>query len=233
MFRPSRPAALFLIVLAEFACARLTETQVRVFAASSLRELVTEIKDNHVARSGERITVQFESSAILARQIEAGAEAHVLISASPEWIERVRPLERYDWLSNRLVGVAANQTLEVDIKTLDSLVLANEKVPVGKYARDAFRSLGIATPKRTIYGSNARDVLKKVMLGAATAGVVYATDAAAEPGVRIIYTFPQNSHEKITYSVGLLGEEGRPFFNRLRDPETIQMATRRGFLETH
>ncbi|MBL8018288.1 MAG: molybdate ABC transporter substrate-binding protein [Leptospirales bacterium] len=233
MLHLSRKAALLLLILAQLACARLTEKQVRVFAASSLRELLTEIKDDHVARSGQRIAIQFESSAILARQIEAGAEAHVLISASPEWIERVRPLERYDWLSNRLVCVAANHSLDVDIKELDSLVLANEKVPVGKYARDAFRSLGIATPKRTIYGSNARDVLTKVMLGAATAGVVYATDAAAEPGVRIVYTFPEHSHAKITYSVGLLGEEGRPFFNRLREPAALQRATRRGFLEIH
>ncbi len=84
---------------------------------------------------------------------------------------------------------------------------------------------------RTIYGANVRDVLAKVSEGGAKAGIVYATDAAIDPGVRIVYTFPPESHPKIVYAVGLLTPAGKAFFDALREPWAKEIAIRQGFAE--
>jgi molybdate transport system substrate-binding protein len=91
--------------------------------------------------------------------------------------------------------------------------------------------LGIALPPRVIYGASVRDVLSKVSAGGAEAGIVYATDAAIEPAVRIAFTFPGDSHPKIVYAAGLLTAEGAALFEALREPWALAIARRYGFLD--
>ncbi|MCE9598149.1 MAG: molybdate ABC transporter substrate-binding protein [Spirochaetia bacterium] len=208
-----------------------TRKPVTVFAASSLKDVIADIADTWDDGSGPGAGLRFDSSSTLARQIESAVEAHVFISAAPEWMDKVKPIEQYNWLSNRLVCVVAKESPDIDIKKLESLAIGNEQVPAGKYARAALKRLGIPIPARTIYGSNVRDVLSKVTQGGATAGIVYATDAASEPGVRIIFLFPEDSHPKIVYSVGLLKPEGRAFYMHLQNESAMQKALKRGFIK--
>ena len=104
-------------------------------------------------------------------------------------------------------------------------------MPAGTYARQALAKEGVALPARTINGHNVRDVLSKVSQGGAQAGIVYATDAALDPGVRIAYEFPLDRHDPIRYSVGLLRPEGKVLFDALREPPALEAAKKRGFLE--
>ena len=206
---------------------------VTVFAASSMKELLTGIAADFKARTGREVRLQFEASSTLARQIEEGAPADVFVTASPEWLDKLKTLSRYDWLSNTLVVVVRK---DVDEKTFDlakapSLAMANEQVPAGKYGRATLASLKIQPPERTIYGANVRDVLSKVSEGGAEAGIVYATDAAIDPGVKVAYTFPADSHPKILYAVGVLTEGGRAFAEALREPPSIKAAVGQGFVE--
>jgi molybdate transport system substrate-binding protein len=201
-----------------------------IFAASSLKEVISEIAATWSGRSGRPHQLQFEATSTLARQILEGAPADVFITAAPEWLDKVSTTNRFDWLSNRLVLVVPAHAPDVNLKSLTSLALANEQVPVGKYAREALAHQGINVPDRTIYGQNVRDVLSKVSQGGAQAGVVYATDVAVDPNVRAVFTFPPESHSKILYSVGLITPDGLLFFEALRESWALELATKRGFV---
>jgi molybdate transport system substrate-binding protein len=202
---------------------------VRVVAAASLREVVTEIASEWTRRTGREVVPSFEATSTLARQIQEGARADLFIAADPEWLDRVHPTERHDWLGNRLVLVVPKDSPDVDLKAARSLALANEQVPAGKHARAALAHLGVPLPARTIHGSSVRDVLAKVSSGGAEAGIVYATDPAVDPGLRVAFTFPPGSHPPIVYATGLLDPRGKAFFAALREPWALAIAARRGF----
>jgi molybdate transport system substrate-binding protein len=204
---------------------------VTIYAASSLKELVTELSDAWRQKTGQKTRLQFEASSTLARQIKEGAPADLFITASPEWLDQLELVDRFDWLSNTLVVVVRKDVTAFDLASVESLALANEQVPAGKYAKAALGHLGIRPPERTIYGSNVRDVLSKVSQGGAQAGIVYATDAAVDPEVRIAMTFAPESHPKILYSVGVITEMGKRFAAALQQSASIEAARRRGFAE--
>jgi molybdate transport system substrate-binding protein len=226
-----RRIAAFLLAVLAGCGSKPHDPPLSVYAASSLKEAVTEIAGRWSRLTGCPHRLQFEATSTLARQIQEGAPADVFVAAAPEWLDRVTTLERFDWLSNRLVVVVPKEAKDIDLKTLDSLALANEQVPAGKYAREGLAHLGIAIPERTIYGQNVRDVLSKVSQGGAKAGIVYATDVPLDPNVRIAFTFPPESHSRIVYSVGLLKESGRSFFGALREPWALEVTRKYGFAE--
>lgn len=211
-------------------CGEPRTAEVRVFAAASLREALEEIASAWRGRAGRPVGFQFEATSTLARQIEQGAPADVFVAAAPEWLDRLRPIERFDWLSNRLVLVVSREAPEPDLGKLGSLALAGEQVPAGRYARAALDRLGVRVPDRVIYGAHVRDVLSKVAQGGAQAGVVYATDARLEPRVRVAYVFPAESHPKIVYAAGLLRPEGKAFFQALREEWALEIVRRHGFV---
>jgi molybdate transport system substrate-binding protein len=200
-----------------------------VFAASSLREVLTDIAAEWTRQGGVAPRLQFEASSTLARQIGEGARADVFVSAAPEWVDEVGLLDRHDWLGNQLVLVVRAEAPDANLRQLATLALATEQVPAGTYARAALAHLGVALPARTISGANVRDVLAKVSQGGAEAGIVYATDAAVDPDVRISFRFPPGSHPPIVYTIALLREEGRAFFDALQAPWAVEIARRHGF----
>jgi len=202
---------------------------IKVFAAASLREAVTEIAREWTKRTGQEVKLQFDATSALALQIKEGAPAAVFIAAAPEWLDRVKATEKRDWLSNRLVVVVRKEVGAFDLKSARSLALANEQVPAGKYAKAALAHMGLKPPERTIYGSNVRDVLSKVSQGGAEAGIVYATDAGLDRELRIAYTFPEECHPKILYSTGLLKPAGRAFFDVLKESWAQEIARKHGF----
>ena len=76
-------------------------------------------------------------------------------------------------------------------------------VPVGKYAKAALEKLGAwqaAEPKFAM-AESVRAALTLVARGEAALGIVYSTDAKVEPGVKIVGTFPADSHPPIIYPV--------------------------------
>lgn len=234
---PIRQLALIVLVLLLGGCGREKQAsgpgaEITIFAASSLREVVEDVAAEWSRRGGQTARLQFEASSTLARQIREGADADVFLSAAPEWTNEVPHLGRQNWLRNELVLVVRSDAPGVDLQSLsrvESLALAPRQVPVGKYAHAALAQLGINLPERTIYGSNVRDVLSKVSQGGAEAGIVYATDAAIDPEVRISFTFPTESHPAIVYSAAQLSEQGGGFFEALQAPWAIAIARRYGF----
>jgi molybdate transport system substrate-binding protein len=76
-----------------------------------------------------------------------------------------------------------------------------DTVPVGKYARAALTKLGVwkDVESRIVPAENVRTALMYVARGEAPLGIVYSTDATLEQKVRVVDTFPADTHEPITY----------------------------------
>lgn len=207
-------------------CSDAGPEAVRVFVAMSLKQVAEGIDDEW----GKPVEFQFASTSTLARQIKEGAEADVLLSANPQWVKEVSPLEWFDWLGNRLVVIVPKDGPDVDLKKLDALVVGAPGVPCGEYARAALKGMGIAEPGRVISGVNVRDVVSKVIQGAAPAGIVYSTDAAIDPRVRVQFEIPEKNHPRIEYVAALLTERGRKFFEMLREERMKEIARSQGFI---
>ena len=207
----------------------VAQDRVAVFAASSLKNALDSVNESCAADVGARATVSYAASSALARQIEAGAPADIFISADLDWMaylsERklTKPQTETNLLGNRIVLVApADSAAEAviapqfDLAGLlgdGRLALGDVKtVPAGKYGKAALETLGVwsSVEDQIAQAENVRAALKLVATGEAPLGIVYQTDAAAEPGVKIIGAFPDASHPPIVYPVALLAESQNP-----------------------
>jgi molybdate transport system substrate-binding protein len=192
-----------------------------VFAAASMKNALDDIDAAYTAKTGVGITVSYAASSALAKQIEQGAPADVFISADTDWMEYVVSRKtinaptRVNLLGNSLVLIAPKDAKIDNVNIgagFDLAKLAGDgriatgdvkAVPVGKYAKAALEKLGAwqaAQPKFAMADS-VRAALTLVARGEASLGIVYATDARIEPGVKIVGTFPVDSHPAIVYPV--------------------------------
>lgn len=222
------------------------------FAAASLTDSLQKVSDAYTKQSGQAVKLSFAASSALARQIEAGARAHVFFSADQEWMDYlderrfIDAPSRTDLLGNRLVLIAPIDSKTALQLTSDAPVLAAlgangrlatgdpDSVPAGKYAKAAFTSLGVwkDLEPRLARAENVRVALSYVARGEAPLGVVYATDAAVEPRVRIVDAFPASSHAPITYPVAATKTahaETAPYLAFLRSAEASAVFKRAGF----
>ncbi|MEQ1500962.1 MAG: molybdate ABC transporter substrate-binding protein [Myxococcota bacterium] len=182
-------------------------------AASSLTEVLPKVAEAWKKHGGADLVFSFDSSSKLAKQVEAGAPADLVLFADRETMDGLdgkgllAPETRRDLLGNTLVVVVpANATwvptsvAELSSPTLTHLALAGENVPAGKYARAALAGAEwSALEPKVVTGDNVRTTLAWVARGEAEAGVVYATDAKAEPKVKLAFAFPDDSHPPIVY----------------------------------
>lgn len=191
---------------------------VTVFAAASLRESLDAVARAFEASTGHKVAISYAGSNALARQIESGAPADLFISADADWINYVEQRKlvaagsRRNLLANELVLVApASSAIRIRLGTGVAIApalgdrriaLANpDAVPAGKYAKAAFIAMGVwgAIEPRVAAADNTRAALVLVARAQAPLGVVYRTDALAEKNVRIVDTFPTESHPAIVY----------------------------------
>ena len=108
-------------------------------------------------------------------------------------------------------------------------------MPVGIYARQAFTALGLwaQVEPRLARTDDVRAALLLVERGEAPAGIVYATDAAADSGVAVAGVFPENTHERISYPFTVLKSQDTPQARALlafiAGPDGRAIFGRRGF----
>jgi len=227
---------------------------VRVFAAASLADVMEDLALEWMAQGHPGPVVNLAGSSTLARQIENGAEADVVLSADEQWMDYLAERSLVDastraaLLGNSLVLIApANSTLDVSLSPGTDLAakLAGGKlaladpdgVPAGRYAREALVNLGMwdGVEPLVVRAGDVRAALRFVTSGEAEAGIVYATDArAAGDAVRILGAFPEESHAPVVYPVALTAAgaqsiEGRTFRAFLGGPEARAIFTARGF----
>lgn len=194
--------------------------RVVVFAAASLKDGLDAVNKACEADVGEAVTISYAASSALARQIESGAPADVFISADLDWMKYLsdkkltKPDTEVKLLGNEIVLVAPRDS-KAETKIEKGFDLAGllgdgrlavgdfKAVPAGKYGKAALQLLGVwpSVEGKVAQAENVRAALKLVSTGEAALGIVYATDAHAEPGVKVVGTFPEDSHPPIIYPV--------------------------------
>ncbi len=229
------------------------EPPLTVFAAASLTEVLQEIGRLWVASGQAAPRFSFASSSTLARQIEAGAPANLFASADEQWADYLQqrnlliPETRRSLLTNSLVLVVpmdrarivtVGPGLDLDILLGPSGRLATgdpAHVPVGIYAEAALKSLGLweRVQPRLARADSVRSALLLVDRGEAPAGIVYATDAAADTGVAVAGAFPAGSHPPVTYPFAVVRAHDTPgaraFLDFLSGPQARDVFTQAGF----
>jgi molybdate transport system substrate-binding protein len=225
-----------------------------VFAAASLKESMDAAAAAFRVGTGQDVRVSYAASSALARQIEQGAPADVFISADRDWMDELQNKSlidagtRHDLLGNTLVLIAPKDsaakplTLRAgrDLTPLlgrdGRIALAlTASVPAGKYAKASFISLGMwdALQSRAAEAENVRAALLLVARGETPLGVVYGSDALAEPRVRVLATFPPSSHPEIVYPVARLRASAHPqaaaFVQWLQTPDATAIFRKYGF----
>ena len=221
------PRRLFLLALAGLLPLPAMADEVVVFAAASLKTALDAVAADFTAQTGDTVTISYAGSSQLANQIIQGAPADIFISASVNWMDTVEdaglvdPGSRVNLLGNTLVLIAHGDIAALDI--VPGLDLAGllgdgrlamalvDSVPAGQYGKAALETLGLwdGVEPMVAQADNVRAALALVALGEAPYGIVYATDAIAEPAVTVAGIFPADSHPEILYPSALLtGAEG-------------------------
>lgn len=204
-------------------------TDVLFFAAASLKNALDAIDDQYQKDTGKHVVVSLAASSQLAKQIESGAPADIFISADLDWMDYlaqknlIKTDARKNLLGNELVLIAPkDSTAIVNIapgfdlaKALGGGKLAmadTSAVPAGKYGKAALEKLGVwdHVAGQIAQAENVRAALALVTRGEAPLGIVYQTDAAVEPGVKIVATFPADTHPPIIYPIALLAASKNP-----------------------
>jgi molybdate transport system substrate-binding protein len=224
-----------------------------IFAAASLKNALDEIAAAYAKEPGKAAPrISYAASNALARQIEAGAPADLFLSADLDWMDYaqgrnlIRPDSRVGLLGNRIVLVAPKDSTTVvnlapglDLAAAlagGRLAMANvDAVPAGKYGKAALEKLGAweGVKDRVAQAENVRAALLLVSRGEAPLGIVYRTDAASDPNVTIVGTFPEDAHPPIVYPAAITRASTNPdaaaFLAFLRGPEARAAFERQGF----
>jgi molybdate transport system substrate-binding protein len=223
-----------------------------VFAAASLQNALDEIDAAFTAKNGIKIVASYAASSALAKQIEQGAPADIFVSADTDWMDYaaskkiINEPTRVNLLGNSLVLIAPKDSKIGDVTIGPGFDLAKlvgdgkiatadvKSVPVGKYAKASLEKLGAwsaAEPKFAM-SENVRAALALVARGEAVFGIVYATDAKVEPSVKIVDTFPADSHPPIVYPIAATTTaktEATDYLAFLRSPAAKAILERYGF----
>lgn len=191
----------------------------------------------------------YDSSGKLKTQIEEGMDADVFMSAAVQQMDDLKEEKLIDedsivnLLENEIVLIQAlDQSAE--IKTFEDIVNANviavgdpESVPAGQYAKEALTSLGLwdEVEEKASLGTNVTEVLNWVAEGSADAGIVYATDAAANDKVTVIAKAPKDAlAEPVLYPAGIVTastkkEAAQLFLEFLKSKEALEVFEKYGF----
>jgi molybdate transport system substrate-binding protein len=223
-----------------------------VFAAASMKTALDAVAAAWKAQTGKIVSIAYASSATLAKQIEQGAPADIFISADLKWMDYlekaklVRAGTRQNLFSNKLVLIESGDT-DVKLEIAKGFDLAGavddgkiavcmiDSCPAGIYAKEALESLGVfaGVESKLAQVDNVRNALTLVSRGEAKFGIVYATDAKADPKVKLVGTFPASSHSKVVYPVALIAASANPgavlFFAYLTSQAATKIFLEQGF----
>jgi molybdate transport system substrate-binding protein len=230
-----------------------------IFAASSLTEAFNQMKTEiEAANPGTKITLNFAGSSALRTQITQGAQTDIFASADKTNMDPV--VQAGDivgrtsiFAQNRLVLVIPKgnpgkiNTLQDLANVGVKLVLAQEQVPVGNYSRQSLDKM-TADPafgadfKTKVLANvvsnelNVKDVIAKVQLGEADAGIVYKTDAnSADPSKVTMIDIPDQYNIVAQYPIGVVkgganAAGAQAFISYLLSPAGQAVMAKYGFI---
>jgi molybdate transport system substrate-binding protein len=202
---------------------------VRIFAAATLQDALAAAMAAAQAALHVPVTAVYGPSPALVKQLENGAPGDIFFAADTEWMDEavgrkiVDPATRVDLLSSALVLVApASQRLTTTIAPGFPLaaMLGEGRLamcdpmmmPAGRYGRAALQKLGVwdSVKDRLANAADVRAALAYVARREAPLGIVFDTDARLDPGVKIVGTFPADSHPPIVYPIAAVAQTRNP-----------------------
>ena len=245
-------ASLSAVCLALIGCG--VEEDLLVFAATSLRDPLTEASEHYESESGVNVDLSFGGSQSLAQQIASGAPADVFISAGigpvhfleQRGLTSIPDSRSLRLMSNELVVVTRDESGRVDsLKSLTSdaikrIALADpDLAPAGAYAKEALLSEGIwdGLQNKLLLGKDVRAAMTYVEVGNADAGIVYRTDALSSDSLEVAYSVDSALHSTVIYpAVAVNGSPNKSdaseYIEYLSSEEAISIFRRFGFSET-
>jgi molybdate transport system substrate-binding protein len=234
--------------------ARAQNQSITMFAAASLKTALDDIAAQWRTETGTTARISYAASGPLAKQIEAGAPADIFVSADVAWMDYaaerklIRPETRRNLLGNALVLVApadsTAQPIEIDAQTNFTALLGRDgrlamgepkSVPAGAYAQKALTTLNLwdKVKDRIAQTQSVRAALIFVARGEAPLGIVYRSDAHAEPKVKVLGRFPASSHPPIVYPIAMIAASMNPdakaFYDYLASPAASAIFKRESF----
>src|SRR5437879_11873249 len=244
--------AVSILCASAWSSALAQDNSLTVFAAASMKNALDDIDDAYTAKIGIKILASYAASSALAKQIEQGAPADIFVSADTDWMDyaigknSINVSTRVNLLGNSIVLIAPKDSEITHVAIGPGFDLARlagdgkiatgdvKAVPVGKYAEAALQKLGAwqaAEPKFAM-AESVRAALTLVARGEAALGIVYSTDAKVEPGVKIVGTFPADSHPPIIYPVAATSTakpEAKEYLDYLRSSAAKTVLEKYGF----
>ena len=203
-----------------------------VFAAASMTETLNQIKPMYEKEhTNVTITYNFDSSGTLLKQIVAGADCDVFISAAQKQMNQLDSSKdekdnpdkndfmlqgtRKNLLENKVALVvsdenpkAINSFKDLTTDKLSLLAIGNSDVPVGAYTIEILKYLGTSTEElekanKITYGSNVKEVTTQVKQGTVDAGIIYATDAKSA-NLQVVDLATKDMCKQVIYPVAVL-----------------------------
>lgn len=235
-------AAVIAAVLFAVGCRRPgdSERSLRVFGAASLTDVLEALVDSFETDAGEDefVRLHLAGSSLLARQIEHGAAADVIISAHPAWTSYLHQRgiihEPHELsITNRLVLVGRDSS--PTLRNVERLALADPAhVPAGVYARAALEceNLWTAISDRVAAVIDVRAALAAVHEGAADAAIVYESDVRFAPHLEVSFPFSAGCTPDVIYEIGVVctaDKRAEDFANYLLDSARLPTWTAFGF----
>ena len=251
--RSLRIAASALLAVSLAGAAKAQDAPI-VFAAASLTNAFQDIGKLYKEKAGTEVRFSFAASSALAKQLEAGAPAAIFASADTKWMDYAEGKDltlkatRVTPIGNSLVLIMPADTAKaVTIsKNLDFATFLGadgkiatgltDSVPIGIYAKTALANLGQweKIKDRVVGAESVRAALALVERGEAAAGIVYSTDAAIAKNVKVVATFPADSHPPVEYPFEMVKgqdtEANKALLAFLTGPEAKAVYAKYGFV---
>lgn len=236
-----------LALLALTSCGGAPRDDVLVFAAASLRDALTEVGSAHEEGSGARVAFHFAGSTHLARQVELGAPADLIVSAARGPVASLEASGRLvagtltEVVTNELVVVCPRDRPRVvaaapDLLALRRIAIADPAAaPAGAYARAWLEREGVWSElaDRIVPTLDVRAALAAAGAGSVDCAVVYATDAASTDRVVVAHVVPRAQAPPVAYVAGVVSggreEEARRFLASLAGDAATAAFLRHGF----
>jgi len=226
------------------------DSTVKIFAAAGTMLPTNAICNEYEKQFNIKIDRNFAASGALARQIEAGADADIFISANKQWIDFL--VENNLLIQNNISDLAKNNLVVIcskdrdikiefvnnfDIKSSvkERIAIGDTKyVPVGKYAKQVLDTLGWygKIENQIILAKDVTSVLHYVELGECDWGIVYYSEAIKSDKVKIAYEIPNDLYNPIIFYIGLLNEnqKSKKLYWYFKSDEMQEIFKKYGFI---
>ena len=230
---------LTILILALLLSVSAFSKEIVVSAAASLKNCLEEILPEYEKLSGDKVLLNLGGSGTLRTQIENGVPVDLFISADQKNVKilvdknMVKKENSYDFLSNSLILVKSPYS-KSSVNSVEGLknsdvylVIGNpDTAPVGNYTLTALKNLEILDKlnrEKLVYAKDVSAVVQYVEIGEADFGVIYNSDRNRMKNPIVVEEFPENSYDKVIYSVAILNnsDDVKKLFEFLREKKEV------------